>query len=323
MKSSRFRSTENSKVDHQLINRKTRIPELRRRLRDRSIFGGMLGPIETDGFTISQMSSLLDKIDSLHHAGFPKLVIKSPFGFSGSGQCRISQSQPLSEVQYGWVARQLARYGEVLLGPWLDNVLDGSVVWNDSHAAPQVTFFITDSKGRYRGHRLGPTAGKIPLPYRRQLLDRRNPEGSFIDRILKTGLEVQKDLNQHAYEGPAGMDFYVYRDTNDAILIQAIGEVNCRTTMGHIATALERTRFSTQSHIWLTVTLSELLPIGFSSIRSFANYLKRLVEGEDEILFTNDPDKALGALSFMLRGREAISQLNRDINLNLFGETHE
>ena len=76
-------------------------------------------------------------------------VIKSVFGFSGSGQQYVFSDKGLDETQLGWIAKQLDSH-KGFVEPWLDRRLDGSVLWNSDGSSK--CSFISDVKGHYCNH---------------------------------------------------------------------------------------------------------------------------------------------------------------------------
>ncbi|SMF32544.1 DUF455 family protein [Pseudobacteriovorax antillogorgiicola] len=319
-KSFRFQKGPEFNMSIKSLFEKTHCPDLRHGLRQNPDWDSLMGPQVCDGKIAFDSQSVWNMIQGLHDSGLHG-VVKSPFGFSGAGQCRIFLRESGSDSQRGWIAKQLSLHGKVIVEPWLDRVLDGSLIWNHSDSDVQATFFLTDDKGRYRGHKLGPLAQKIAPSLRPYVLGHDHTGQARLDQILKAGKKLQTYVREKGYKGPAGVDFFVFRWPHDGQLYcKILGEINGRMTMAHVATALEKNLRLQRPHLWLTITLSEVKQAGYDSVKTLANEIKEQVASEQDILFTNDPETALGAVSFLLGDQNVLRLLDKKFNLHLRGD---
>ena len=306
-----------------LLYDKTKFPDLRSQLRKESKrLNQLMGPCETDGRVLGHETDISDYIEHIHRAFLLPAVIKSPFGFSGSGQCRVYPGRKLNDSQIGWLKKQLDEHGHVVVEPWLPCAMDGSAVWESSTNKPKMTFFLTDSKGRYMGHRLGSRSSKIPKKWLRFLLEEQDDCPSRLDLISLAAEKVRHYLGDLGYFGPAGMDYYIYRWPVDGqYYIRVLGEVNSRRTMGHIATAIESSIKRSYPSLWLALTLNDVKRMGYCSIKDFCQTIKQYAKSEHDLVFTNDPEQALGAISFLISNVDSVAKFRSQFsNENLVRE---
>ena len=295
--------------------KKTLCPELRKSFRDDPGIDQTMGPEITDGICRDSLGDVQRDVQYIHEHCETAAVIKSMYGFSGSGQCRIYPEKGMSDSQRGWVENQLQLYGQVLVEPWLPKVLDGSVIWEHKKANPRPTVFMTDTKGRYKGHRLGSLSSKIPEGLRPYFLGATESGESPLDQTLAIAKRVQGYLDSQGYDSYAGIDFFVYRWPKDQKLyVKMLCEINCRMTMGHVASAIDEKINKNSSSQWLTFSYKDIKGMGFTTVKNFAQKLLDEAKSEDGIFFTNDPETAIGALSCLVHDQKLLDWLQKQEN---------
>lgn len=294
---------------------KTTLPSLRKELRKFPVLDQLFGPPITDGVTLRDLDEVINYIDNIHATGHPA-VVKSKFGFSGSGQCRIYPQKGVSQSQIAWMKRQLSLHLELVVEPWLTRLLDGSFVWASKDDRAQASFFLTDEKGKYKGHKLGSTGFKVGTALSPYLLAHLTEQPSVLDSLASIAVFVQEQLRQLGYSGPAGFDYIVYRwPQTGQVFVKGLGEVNSRMTMAHIALSLESEMQIRGPALWLTLSLLDLRNAGFTSVKCFCDFLRNEIKEEKHILFTNDPECALGAISFLVMEPELMLRLQEIFDL--------
>lgn len=293
---------------------KSILPELRASLRDDASIDQLMGPEITDGLVLTELDDVLQQIEGIHSQFQIPAVVKSIYGFSGAGQCRIYPEKGVSESQKSWIAKQLKSYGKVVVEPWLQRELDGSVLWNDSRSKPQLTVFASDLKGRYCGHHLGPLSSKIPEHLRPYFLKEVNGGPSRMQLLLTIGETIQSYLEDQGYQGYAGIDFFVYFwPPTQTFYLRALCEINCRMTMGHVALGIDRKLNKNKVGRWQTFTSQDIRTLGFEDVLSFAKHLEGMSTG-DRVVFTNDPETALGALSCLITDHNVLKWIDESLN---------
>lgn len=156
----------------------------------------------------------------------PTAVLKAPLASSGRGAIRVQTTNHVwrrSEAQ--WCKRLFKADGAVL-SAWRERVTDLSVQLEVGAAEPVlgVTGLNCDPLGRYLGNVVTP----ISLA------------ANFWELLHQVARGVAESLAAAGFRGRAGVDAMVFRDRGGALKLQPLLEVNCRTTMGHIALALRR-----------------------------------------------------------------------------------
>ncbi len=235
--------------------------------------------------------------EAIFALGHPRAVAKSLFASSGRQRIFLRPG-PLEPNLERWLEGRT-----VIVEPWLDRVRDLSLAIEvGEHATERVAFnhFLTDDRGRYRGHVLAPPLRGLEL----EPLFRRIDLFAELDRIART---VGQQLRAAGHRGPAGIDMLLYRDQGDgAIAWQPLVEVNPRLTMGFVARALKRRIAPGSYGVWLHAPIErvrELRPeVELSS--------KGIVRGT---LPTNDLEaaRAIGTVLYVDPDPDAIEALCR------------
>jgi hypothetical protein len=294
--------------------RKSALPSLRQELRvSLGDTPDLWGPPEADGALLSDMTDVLVSIGRLHAAFGTPAVIKSPYGFAGSGMLRAYPGQALSEAQVGWIEKQLKNYGAVLIEPWLKRLVDMSSVWWDPQDPTSTFVFYTNAKGQYRGHALQSFAYALSPEYRAYMFETKRNSRSAYDQMQEVAHRIRKKLADHGYSYAAGIDTMLY-EWKGRCYLRILGEVNCRMTMGHIARGLRRFVSPNQTSLWQTVTSTDALARGWTELSTMAEALQRtqpprLKNGliDQGIFFTNDPTVSHHVLGVVAVGAEAIA----------------
>lgn len=164
------------------------------------------------------------------HPEFLTWVSKPLFGAAGRGLKIFAREQPLPH-----------RPGTAIIEPWVDKILEVSLLFHRRPAANGGLRFLgivhqkTDAKGKW----LASTAH--PKPAHRLGRDLAIIVSRDIPQAVKSHLQpaLEALLSQHDYEGPAGLDTFIFR-TADGPCWQPVCEVNARTTMGRVALALAK-----------------------------------------------------------------------------------
>ncbi|HYX34840.1 MAG TPA: DUF455 family protein [Oligoflexus sp.] len=295
--------------------RKSALPALRRELREH-LSGDdqtLWGPQEADGALLRDMTDVLMAIARLHDQFGTPAVIKSPYGFAGSGMLRAYPGQDMSESQLGWIERQLKLYGAVLIEPWLQRIADISVVWSPDEEALSSFVFHTNAKGQYKGHSLQPVSYALDQELRSMMFAAKSGHEAAYERLLEVASIVRSKLQARGYRYAAGIDTMLYR-WRDRVYLRVLGEVNCRMTMGHIARGLRKRVSPYQPSLWQTITALEAQAKGWAKLTDLASALQdqhptrsKQNAVEKGIFFTNDPYQSQYVLGVVAVGADAIA----------------
>ncbi|MCX6128906.1 MAG: hypothetical protein NTX25_07560, partial [Proteobacteria bacterium] len=294
--------------------RKSALPELRAALRQEVPIhdNSLWGPQEADGALLRDMTDVLIAISHHHEQFGTPTVIKSPYGFAGSGMLRAYPGQALNESQLGWIERQLQLYGAVLIEPWLQRIADISVVWSEDQDELSSFVFHTNAKGQYKGHSLQPVAYALDSELRTFLFASKPDQRAGYECLLEVAGLVREKLRSRGYRYAAGIDTMLYK-WRDKIYLRVLGEVNCRMTMGHIARGLRKRVNPYQPSLWQTITALEAQGRGWGSLVALAKALREQhpVKSkqnmvEKGVFFTSDPFQSQYVLGVVAVGAEAI-----------------
>ncbi len=294
--------------------RKSALPGLRAELRAEfpELDDGLWGPKEADGALLHDLTDVLMMIDSIHRKYNIPAVIKSPYGFAGSGMLRAYPDQHLTDAQLGWIERQLDLYGCILIEPWMKRIVDLSSVWMPGSEKTESFVFYTNAKGQYKGHCLQSLNYALLPEHRAYFNDKRRFGRSPHEAMNAIAASVRRRLAEHGYRYAAGIDTMFYEFQGE-LYLKILGEVNCRMTMGHVAANLRKHIAPTSSSVWQSVTVLEAQRQGWNTLQDMAadlakRFPPRLKYGviDEGILFTSDPAQAQYLVSLVAVGYNAI-----------------
>lgn len=294
--------------------RKSALPNLRASLREEfpEIGPELWGPKEADGQLLHDLTDVLMAIESIHSQYNIPAVIKSPYGFAGSGMMRAYPGQHLTDAQLGWIERQLDLYGTLLIEPWMRRIVDMSLVWTPGSDKMESFVFYTNAKGQYKGHCLQTLSYALLPEHRAFLHDSRRFAKSGYEALLDVANSVRRRLAEQGYRYAAGIDTMIY-EFQDQLYLKILGEVNCRMTMGHVAANLRRHITPSQSSVWQSVTILEAQRQGWETLQQMAADLSKRfppkMKGgliDEGIFFTSDPAQATYLVSLVSVGFHAI-----------------
>lgn len=294
--------------------RKSALPGLRKELRAElpDASSELWGPPEADGVLVHDLRAVLSTIAEIQGAAETPAVIKSPYGFAGSGMLRAYPHQPLTEAQLGWIERQLELYGSVLIEPWLKRIADLSVVW--SNESPQLSSFLffTNAKGHYKGHSLQQVSLALEPEQRAFLFATKTSPVSAYEQLLAVATRIRERLKEHGYQYAAGIDTMIYA-WRGRWYLRILGEINCRMTMGHVARGLRRRVSHGVPSLWQSISILDAQKKGWSSLRDMAEALTRahpptLKQNtvESGIFFTSDPSQSSYVIGLVAVGTAAL-----------------
>ncbi|NRA63649.1 MAG: DUF455 family protein [Pseudobacteriovorax sp.] len=298
--------------------RKTSVVDLRRELRKTETFDhNWFSPEELDGRIVSTWEDLHAYAETIRtQFGLP-IVAKSMFGFSGSGMSRIYLEKGFPRQQEGWIKNQLKSHGMLLVEPYFHREYDLSVVWQTADSRLGLNVFLTDKNGQFRGMKLGPLAEKFHRDDRRTFLSQEE-SSNLPTALTDLSNSVRQILLKDGLSGPIGLDYFVYRWPYDnKLYVRLVGEVNARMTMGHIGHKLDIDVARGRTGYWLFFGIREVQKHGFLSMGAFRSKLLSITRNSEDIVFTNDPDQAKGALSVLIFSSELISWLRKNFKLEL------
>lgn len=187
--------------------------------------------------SVAEMKCALRKLSDL---GFTEAILKRAFSAAGSGMMRFSTQSPEFAGGQAFSQRILAE-GGVLLEPAHERIFDFSVQYQ-----------IESGKARLIGlveQIISPSGGFLGSICQVKFckgLDSNLAQFLMSDVLplyaddSALNLELGEWAAMRDYEGPLGIDAYVYRSLSGTLTLRPICEVNPRYTMGRVAHELRR-----------------------------------------------------------------------------------
>ena len=87
----------------------------------------------------------------------------------------------------------------------------------------------------------------------------------FFETANKVVAAVRKRMSKFNYNGPAGIDFYIFQDQTHSLHLKTFGEINPRTTMAHISNGLRKHISSNVESRWILKGAKDLKNSKFKS----------------------------------------------------------
>lgn len=173
-------------------------------------------------------------IRSLHKQG--DVLLKAAHACAGRGHRRVRAGEPVPEA---WLAATLETHGGVAVEPWLDRVLDFSVLYEmktDRVDTAGMTHMENSPDGRFLGSAVYPKWGSGLDPETAEFLFREADITAFYrDQIPSVLPEILP-----GYLGPVGIDAMVFRQPDGSLGLRPVVELNVRMTMGRVALELHK-----------------------------------------------------------------------------------
>lgn len=292
---------------------------LRERLRaECSDAGDLFGDPWCDGILlrkadVSKLAAIRQEIAAKLGLG---IVIKAPYSAAGQQRILVAADAALTATQESWLQQQLDLFDALILEPRLPLVLEGSLVAESVRGEARITEFFCDRRGQYAGHYLHAFMGNWSQELRQfwhQPDGYRAAVAEYLPVVQKT---VVAWLERLEYQGPYGIDWFIFRKPDGQFALRLLSEVNVRWTMGHIAARLMRRVAHGQPGMWFAWRREQCTSAGFASFQAFANWaeekfppvFKAQTRGliQSALLSLNDPAAATDALSLMAVGEEAM-----------------
>lgn len=164
--------------------------------------------------------------------GFERCVVKAMRSCAGRDRRRMPPFREASEG--GWLRETLRRDGAVLVEPWWERLLDFSVHFD---LAPDGARFVGTTEmqntpaGTWRSSLVRPVLSS-GTPWARWLHAGRS---SRLDRLIAALESALPDaFKGTGYQGPAGVDVFLFRGLDGGIGIRPVVELNPRRTMGRV-----------------------------------------------------------------------------------------
>lgn len=193
------------------------------------------------GVPVNSVSVALDAIAAIRARGHHKIVLKESIGVAGSNSIRLFEPEILDK-QLRWIANAVDSGREVVVEPWLDRVVDFSAQLEMSSAGLKLcgyTGLLNDAKGQFQANWAEPKHERTFPAAVLSALGVTPRAGNEIQRCYADLFAaLEEALRPVNFQGPLGIDCFVYRDAAGAMRLKPVVEINPRYTMGRLMVEL-------------------------------------------------------------------------------------
>jgi len=262
---------------------------------------------------VTDSKSVVEMVDKFITTNINPLVVKAPYGSSGRNMIRAMRPG-LEPNQITWIDSTLKSQKALICEPWVDKIADISVQMQIDANGPRIlgiTTFLTDKRGQYIGHYLGKKFHHLTPNFHREFHRQEFPK-----HLEDKATEIGQRFFQEGYQGPVGIDAFIYKD-GSGIRLRKFVEINPRYTMGRIALELEKVLPYKTKGLWLHLSKNTIKRFGWQNFADCAqdfrhrfpqNFGKNTAQSPrpqlaEGALFTNDPSRASSVVSVLFAGR--------------------
>ena len=192
--------------------------------------------VECGGIVVGNQNPLSDALAQIASRGFQTAVFKPDLSASGRGMYRIQADSNIAKEFQDDVA--------AVVEPYFDRVVDLSFLWHMPQNQSGDANFLgwtrpeVSKGGRYEGTVLNGPFFDCEPEVRKFLLADKCQKLKTTAQWLEENLIPE--LKACQFSGDFGVDAFVFRDADSNLRIRPFVELNPRTTMGHVALALEK-----------------------------------------------------------------------------------
>ncbi len=264
-----------------------------------------LAPIKVYGKPAKDLETLKALRAHYQSLGYSNIVCKAPFGTAANGNRCIMESDTIDELTIKWLNVIWATQGEVLIEPWLNRIFDCSAQYERRDQQTNciaLTRMLNNPRGQFRGILTNGFCKGLSSELVRFLMERiegRPRIYHYYENVLTPLLNAT--LSAIDYEGPIGVDAFVYRNNEDALRLKPIVEINPRYTMGRIGHELSHRNAPSSVGLFEILSKSQLKK---SPYQSFSDYCAALIM-EQPVRLNSDHKPRILTGSFPLTDPEA------------------
>jgi uncharacterized ferritin-like protein (DUF455 family) len=211
------------------------LTSLLHRFADDKLMTWRLCPPEQTGVLARELDVALQHIEAIRQTGHQKVVAKALFGVAGGNQLRLWEPE-VRAAQISWLQRIVDTEGGVMIEPWQERVLDFSFQFEAVGGEVKKIDLVkmsNDPRGQYQASISTPRFAQDLAPEIADLIRERSRDLLF---ELHTELaDVLSDrLRNTGFQGPLGIDAFIYRKPDGELRIHPTVELNARCTMGRV-----------------------------------------------------------------------------------------
>jgi uncharacterized ferritin-like protein (DUF455 family) len=228
------------------------------------------------GVSASSLDEALAAIAQIRARGHHKIVVKEAFGVAGSNAIRLFEPEILP-AQMRWLESASARNRELVVEPWVDRLVDFSAQLEMTERGLKLcgyTGLQADARGQFVANFAEPHHHKrIPAKVIAQFQAQSDISGRLLEFYHGLFAQLETELHAADFSGPIGIDAFVYRDSNGAVKLKPVVEINPRYTMGRVLVELMRQTCQNSFGAFRLVNSAQLRAQGFESFPAYARSL--------------------------------------------------
>ncbi|MCZ6673692.1 MAG: DUF455 family protein, partial [Verrucomicrobia bacterium] len=249
------------------------------------------------GKDLDEVIALREHFASL---GYRNIVCKAPFGTAAHGNRCMLADDEWTPVIRAWLTGVWKEQEVVIVEPWLERVYDFSVQFEKRGASMKPLAFtrlINNKRGQFRGIVVNGFCKGIDPEVTRFLMARINRQPRVYRWYEETvGPRLKSALDVPGFNGPLGVDAFVYRDLSGKLRLKTIVELNPRFTMGRLAHELGQHMAAGSMGCFQVLTQSQIQKTKTPRIFDFSEELKQ----RHPVVLTSEPKPRIVSGSFPL-----------------------
>lgn len=262
-----------------------------------------IGPPEVFGNVAKNLEELESLRKRFAALGYDSIACKAPFGTAANGMRCLFDGEVVEGALEKWLERIFKEQGEIVVEPWLEREYDFSVQLEMRGGALRVlgyTRLLNNARGQFRGIVTNGFCLGLEPELVKFFMQRTEGRPRVYHWYEESFLpELEKLLASRGFEGPIGIDAFLYRDAAGELRLKPVVEMNPRYTMGRVALELGQRNAATSVGFFQIATRTQVKKLKMSGFTEYAEYLAgefpvslsqekkpRVVEGS---IVLNDP----------------------------------
>ncbi len=270
------------------------------------------------GETAESLAAALRIIETIRARGHHRIVVKEALGLASHNALRLWEPE-LLEHQRRWITRA-TKSRRVVVEPWLEREVDFSIQLEMTPGGLRHIGYaglVNDLRGQYQSNWAEPGfSQRLPHAVVKALGGAGASVASEVYRALLARLE--RELARLRFEGPLGIDAFVYRAGDGGRRLKPLVEINPRYTMGRLTLELMRRAAPASTGTFRLVSAAQIKAFGHAGFEPYAEEMRachplqpdaradaRLTAG---FFCLNDPREARSVLAtFQIASPHAVS----------------
>ena len=272
------------------------------------------------GIAVTEWNHALEVIAAIRARGHHKIVVKEALGVAGSNAIRLWEPE-LIEAHQRWMISSFEKGRTLVIEPWLERETDFSAqleMTGDGLKLCGYTGLFNDRKGQFQANSAAPNhARQIPAAVTSLFPAPADLVARLHDFYSSAFAALETELRAAEFNGPLGIDAFVYRTSHGECRVKPVVEINPRYTMGRVTVELMKQVAPGSHGLFRLLNRATLKAMGFDGFPALASHLHEhqplALAGEprprirEGALCLNDPETAQVCLAVFEVTRQAKS----------------